>query len=115
MSALDYDRTTLEANDFSYERQLAALEADGWELEQHEGGGNQRYLRRHRDIEDIKRSVQERGQKLHFVHEDDGTWSAVVRPASIPGTSTADLAASGVTPLEAATAARAILESSSNG
>jgi hypothetical protein len=105
MSALDYERTTLDANDLSYARQLAALEVEGWELEQHDGGGSRRYLRRHRRIDDIQHSFREQRRDLRFVREDDGTWSAVVRRIGAEA-GRDDLSASGATPLEAAEAAR---------
>lgn len=109
MSALDYERTTLEANDLSYGRQLAALEADGWELEQHDGEGSRRYLRRHRQLDDLQNFFQEQRRQLHFVRED-GTWSAVVRPIGAEA-GTDDLSASGAAPLEAAEAARTMFAS----
>lgn len=102
MSALDYDRTTLDPRDLSYARQLAYLVEEGWELEEAGAGESLRYLRRHRRIEDIQQTFKESGQRLIFAREDDGTWSALVLTSSLQGDSSTIPGIGGATPLEAA-------------
>ena len=102
MSALDYDRTTLDPRDLSYARQLAYLVEEGWELEEAGAGESLRYLRRHRRIEDIQQTFKESGRRLVFAREDDGTWSALVLTSSAQGISSTIPGIGGTTPLEAA-------------
>jgi hypothetical protein len=101
---LDFDRTTLDPRDMSYAGQLAELEREGWELEDHEES-SLRYLRRHRRIGEIHDLFGERGQRLRLSREDDGTWTAVVLPSLTAGSTTGPPDFSGATPLEAADAA----------
>jgi hypothetical protein len=108
VSALDYDRTVLDPRDLSYERQLAQLEAEGWELEDASGSDQPstfRYLRRHRRIAEIERLFEERGQKLRLRREDDGTWTAGAVPGALSSSSAVDPEATWATPLEAVEAA----------
>lgn len=102
VSALDYDRATLDPRDLSYARQLAYLVEEGWELEEAGAGESLRYLRRHRRIEEIRQTFKESGQRLVFAREDDGTWRALVLSGSIQGDPTTTPSISGTTPLEAA-------------
>jgi hypothetical protein len=109
MSALDFDRTTLDPRDLSYERQFAQLESEGWELEDGGGGSSDesstfRYFRRHRRITEIERLFKEKGQRLRFNHEDDGTWTVAVLAGPLPDSST-EQEAGGATPQDAAEAA----------
>jgi hypothetical protein len=105
VSALEYDRTTLDPRDLSYARQLAYLVEEGWELEEADEEQRLRYLRRHRRIEDIQQAFTERGQRLTFALEDDGTWTALIQSSRIPESSAATPGVGGTTPLEAAEAA----------
>jgi hypothetical protein len=102
VSALEYDRTTLDPRDLSYGRQLAYLVEEGWELEEADEGQRLRYLRRHRRIEDIRQAFKASGQTLTFVCEDDGTWTAQVQRGPVPEGSATTPGISGATPLEAA-------------
>jgi len=103
VTALDYDRTTLDPRDLSYHGQLAELEASGWELDEGAGAeaGTFRYLRRHRRIGDIDRLFEEKGRKLRFRREADGTWTAEVLPKPLSG-NPEDTEVTAATPLEAA-------------
>lgn len=110
VSALDYDRTTLDPRDLSYARQLAYLVEEGWELEEADEAHHLRYLRRHRRIEGIRQAFKERGQNLTFVLEDDGSWTALVQASPIREGSTIP-GIGGATPLEAAETALEQLQS----
>jgi hypothetical protein len=106
VSALDFDRMTLDPRDLSYERQLAQLETEGWELEEAAGpeeSGRTRYLRRHRRIGDIERLFEANGRKLRLSRDDDGVWTAEVLPRPISAGPDSEITAA--TPLEAAEAA----------
>jgi hypothetical protein len=105
VSALDYDRTTLDPRDLSYARQLAHLVEEGWELEEADDAQRLRYLRRHRRIDDVQRAFKANGQRLIFALEDGGTWTARVQSSRIQESSTAPPGLSGATPLDAAQAA----------
>jgi hypothetical protein len=108
VSALDYDRMVLDPRDLSYERQVAQLEAEGWELEEPTGpeqASTFRYLKRHRRFAEIERLFEVRGQKLRLRREDDGTWTASVAPPPLRASFTEDPEATWATPLEAAEAA----------
>jgi hypothetical protein len=103
---LDFDRTTLDSRDLSYARQLAALETEGWELEDTVGADGTerfRYLRRHRRIGEIERLFETKGQKLRFSRDDDGVWTGEVLPRPLSAGAAEDIATA--TPLEAAEAA----------
>jgi hypothetical protein len=106
MSALDFDRTTLDPRDLSYEGQLAELEADGWELEDTATGpGTLRYLRRHRRIAEIEHVFAEKGRKLRFRRDNDGTWTGWLLPRPIGEENMLEPDATGSTPLEVAESA----------
>jgi len=102
VSALDYDRTTLDPRDLSYARQLAYHTEEGWELEEADEGQPLRYLRRHRRIEGIRQTFKESGLRLDFALEQDGTWTAVVLPSPIQESTETVSDISGATPIEAA-------------
>jgi len=105
VSALDFDRTTLDPRDLSYERQFAQLESEGWELEDGaDDSSTFRYFRRHRRIGEIEQLFREKNRRLRFRHEDDGTWTAAVLSGPIPDSST-DHEAGAMTPQDAAEAA----------
>jgi hypothetical protein len=107
VSALEYDRTTLDPRDLSYARQLAHLVEEGWELEEADDAQRLRYLRRHRRIDDVQHAFKAGGQRLTFALADDGTWTATVQTSQVQESSTPAPAFSGATPLEAAEAALA--------
>ena len=106
MSALDYDRITLDSRDLSYEGQLRDLTAEGWELDEAARGAqatSTRYLRRHRRVAEIHGLFAELGKSLRLRLEDDGTWSATVAPDVVREEGQPD--PQGGTALEAAEAA----------
>jgi hypothetical protein len=106
VSALDFDRTTLDPRDLSYEGQLAELEADGWELDDTGAGpGTLRYLRRHRRIAEIERVFVDKGRRLRYRREADGTWTGWFVPRPIGEDEMLDPDATGSTPLEVAESA----------
>jgi hypothetical protein len=49
-SLLDYDMQTLNSRDYSYERQLADAEREGWEIDPTMHSGDTVYLRRHQRV-----------------------------------------------------------------
>src|SRR5581483_7218483 len=103
MSALDYERMTLDPQDLSFGRQVAQFEIEGWEIEAHEGS-RLCYLRRHRRVPEIIDLFSARGRRLKLALLPDGTWKASVSTgfADDDPSETA-----GATPLEAAEAALA--------
>jgi hypothetical protein len=107
VSALDYDRTTLDARDLSYEGQLIELEARGWELDEAASAGQAttRYLRRHRRIGEIEGLFELSQQRLRLHREDDGTWTVAVLPRPLAEEPTEGPPETWPTALEAAEAA----------
>jgi hypothetical protein len=105
VSALDFDRTTLDPRDLSYERQFAQLESEGWEFEDgSDESSTFRYFRRHRRIAEIEHLFREKNRRLRFRREENGAWIVAVQSGPIPDTSS-DHEAGGATPQDAAEAA----------
>jgi len=85
VSALDYDRATLDLRDLSYEGQLIELLARGWEVDEAASSGQATtmYLRRHRRIAEIEQLFETSQQRLRLHREEDGTWTVTVLPRAL--------------------------------